>query len=184
MQKISIKTMITLISFSSLGLGFLGPVYSVFIVKNFQASLFHAGVLSAIFLLTSALFKMPAGRLVDKYGNWKILFIGLIGCGLSSLSYIFAFDIIHLYIIEFIYGISFAFQRPALLALMAVVSDKPSRGLLLGIFDSVDDIAGAVAAIVSGAVVSSLGFNTLFFMCFFCYLLSGLFILKARQKIN
>ena len=113
--------MITLISFSSLGLGFLGPVYSIFIVKNFQASLFHAGVLSAIFLLTSALFKMPAGRLVDKYGKWQILFIGLIGCGVSSLFYIFAFDIFHLYLIEFIYGISFAFQRPALLALMAVL---------------------------------------------------------------
>jgi DHA1 family multidrug resistance protein-like MFS transporter len=184
MQKISIKTMITLISFSSLGLGFLGPVYSIFVVKNFQASLFHAGLLSAIFLLTSALFKMPAGKLVDKYGKWKILFIGLIGCGVSSLFYIFAFDILHLYVIEFIYGVSFAFQRPALLALMAVVSNKPSRGMLLGVFDSVDDISGAFAAVVSGAVVSSLGFNTLFIICFTCYIISGLFILKTRQKIN
>jgi len=176
--------MITLISFSSLGLGFLGPVYSIFIVKNFSAPLLHAGILSAIFLLTSAIFKMPAGKLVDKHGKWKILFIGLIGCGISSLSYIFAFDIIHLYAIEFIYGISFAFQRPALLTLMAVVSNKPSRGMLLGIFDSVDDISGAFAAIVSGAVVSSLGFDMLFFLCFFCYFISGLFILKARQKIQ
>ena len=184
MQNISIKTMITLISFSSLGLGFLGPVYSIFIVRNFSASLLHAGILSAIFLLTSAIFKTPAGRLVDKYGKWKILFIGLIGCGVSSLFYIFAFDILHLYAIEFIYGISFAFQRPALLALMAVVSNKPSRGMLLGIFDSVDDISGAFAAVVSGAVVTSLGFNMLFLICFFCYLVSGLFILKTRQKIN
>jgi MFS family permease len=184
LQKISIKTMITLISFSSLGLGFLGPVYSIFIVKNFSASLFHVGILSAIFLLTSAIFKVPAGKLVDKHGKWKILFIGLIGCGISSLSYIFAFDIIHLYAIEFIYGISFAFQRPALLALMAVVSNKPSRGMLLGIFDSVDDISGAFAAVVSGAVVSSLGFDMLFFLCFFCYFISGLFILKTRQKIH
>jgi MFS family permease len=184
MQKLSVKNMITLISFSSLGLGFLGPVYSIFVVKNFSASLFHAGILSAIFLLTSAIFKTPAGRLVDKYGNWKILFIGLIGCGVSSLSYIFAFNIIHLYAIEFIYGISFAFQRPALLALMAVVSNKPSRGMLLGIFDSVDDISGALAAVVSGAVVSSLGFEMLFSLCFFCYLISGLFILKSRDKIN
>ena len=176
--------MITLISFSSLGLGFLGPVYSIFIVRNFQASLFHAGLLSAIFLLTSAIFKMPAGKMVDKHGKWKILFIGLIGCGVSSLAYIFAFDIMHLYVIEFIYGISFAFQRPALLALMAIVSNKPSRGMLLGVFDSVDDISGAFAAVVSGAVVSSLGFNMLSFLCFSCYLISGLFILKTRQKIN
>ena len=183
-QKISIKTMITLISFSSLGLGFLGPVYSIFIVRNFSSSLFHAGVLSAIFLLTSAIFKMPAGKLVDNYGKWKILLIGLIGCGISSLSYIFAFDLIHLYIIEFIYGISFAFQRPALLTLMAVVSNKSSRGMLLGVFDSVDDISGAFAAVVSGVVVSSLGFDMLFFLCFLCYFISALFIVKSREIIN
>jgi len=176
--------MITLISFSSLGLGFLGPVYSIFVVKNFQASLFHAGVLSAIFLITSATFKMPAGKMVDKYGKWKILFIGLIGCAISSISYIFAFDLIHLYIIEFCFGIAFGFQRPALLALMAVVSNKPSRGLLMGMFDSADDISGAVAAVVSGAVVTSLGFEMLFLLCFLCYILSGIFILKARKKIN
>jgi MFS family permease len=176
--------MSTLISFSSLGLGFLGPVYSIFVVKNFEASLFHAGVLSSVFLLTSAIFKMPAGKLVDKYGKWKILFIGLIGCAVSCLSYIFAFDIIHLYIIEFAYGVAFAFQRPALLALMASVSDKPSRGMLMGIFDSVDDIAGAFAAVISGIIVTTLGFNALFLTCFTCYFLSGIFILKTRQKIN
>jgi hypothetical protein len=67
---------------------------------------------------------------------------------------------------------------------MAVVSNKPSRGMLLGVFDSVDDISGAFAAVVSGAVVSTLGFNMLFFICFFCYFLSGLFILKSRATIN
>ena len=184
MPKLSIKTIITVISFSSLGLGFLGPVYSIFVVRNFSASLFHAGVLSAIFLLTSAVFKMPAGKLVDKHGKWKILFIGLLGCGVSSLCYIFAFDLIHLYIIEFFYGVSFGFQRPALLALMAIVSNKPSCGLLMGVFDSVDDISGAFAALVSGAVVSSLGFKTIFLLCFTCYVISALFIMKTRKKIN
>lgn len=176
--------MATVISFSSLGLGFLGPVYSIFVVKNFSASLFHAGLLSAIFLLISAVFKMPAGKLVDKHGKWKILFVGLLGCGISSLCYIFAFDLIHLYLIEFVYGLSFGFQRPALLSLMAVVSNKPSRGLLMGVFDSVDDISGAFAAIASGAVVTSLGFEALFLLCFTCYILSALFIVKTRQKIN
>jgi MFS family permease len=176
--------MLTLISFTSLGIGFLGPVYSIFVIRNFSASFFHAGILSAVFLLTSAIFKMPAGKLVDTHGKWKILFLGIVGCAISSLSYIFAFDLIHLYIIELVYGISFAFQRPALLALMAVTSDKPSRGMLLGVFDSIDDISGAFAAVVSGIVVTSLGFEALFFLCFSCYLLSGVFIFKSRQKIN
>jgi MFS family permease len=176
--------MVTLISFSSLGIGFLGPVYSIFVIRRFSVSFLHVGILSAVFLLTSAGFKMPAGKLVDKYGKWKILFIGIVGCGLSSLSYIFALDIMHLYIIEFIYGISFAFQRPALLTLMAIISDKPSRGLILGIFDSFDDLSGALAALLSGIVVSSLGFESLFFLCFFCYAASGVFILRSRAQIN
>lgn len=176
--------MVTIISFSSLGIGFLGPAYSMFVVRRFSASFLHAGILSAIFWLVSAGFKIPAGRLVDVHGRWKVLFAGVIGCALCSLSYIFAFDLIHLYLIEILFGISFALQRPALLALMVITSGKLNRGLRLGILDSTDDIAGAFATLLSGIVVSSLGFEPLFLMCFSCYLTSGLFILKSRMEID
>jgi len=184
LQKSSIRMMVTVISFTSLGIGFLGPAYSMFVVRRFSASLLHAGILSAIFLSISAFFKMPAGRLVDLYGRWKVLFAGVIGCALSSLSYIFASELIHLYLIEFFFGISFALQRPALLALMMVMSGKLNRGLRLGIFDSTDDFAGAFAALLSGIVVSSLGFEPLFLLCFSCYSISGLFILNSRTEIG
>ena len=184
MQKSSIKMMVTVVSFSSLGIGLLGPAYSMFVVRRFSASFLHAGILSAIFWSVSAGFKIPAGKLVDVHGRWKVLFAGVVGCALSSLSYIFASELIHLYLIEFFFGISFALQRPALLALMVVASGKLDRGLRLGIFDSTDDIAGAFAAILSGIVVSSLGFEPLFLMCFSCYSLSGLFVLRSRMEIG
>lgn len=176
--------MVTISALVSLGVGFLGPVYSIFVIRRFSASFVHVGVLSAVFGLVAAVFKMPAGRLVDLYGREKVLFVGVMGGAICSLSYIFAFDLSHLYIIEFLFGLSYALQSPALLALMMAMSGKNDRGLFLGIFDSAYDMAGAFAALLSGIVVSRFGFEPLFLMCSGCHVMTGFFVLKSRAEIG
>jgi len=181
MRKSPILFMITLSILSSLGVGLLGPIYPIFVVNHFSASLVDVGVLSAVFSLVAALFKAPAGRLSDLYEREKIFFAGIMMGSICSLSYIFAFDLIHLFIIEFFFGISFALQRPALLALMTDMSDKDKRGLFLGMFESVYDIAWAVAALLSGIIVSMFGFELLFFMCSGFQASTGFFVLKSAK---
>ena len=181
MRRSSILFMITLSTLSSLGVGLLGPVYPIFVVNRFSASLADVGVLAAVFGLVAAVFKPPAGRLVDLYGKEKVFFAGVMVGATCSLSYFFAFDLAQLYIIEFLFGVSYALQGPSLLSWMMDISDKDKRGLFLGMFESVYDIAGAIAALLSVIIVSRFGFEPLFFMCSGCQATTGFFILKSRK---
>ncbi len=180
MQRLSIIFMVTVSALVSLGVGLLGPVYTIFVVDRFSASLVDVGVLSAVFGFVAAVFKVPSGRLVDLYGKEKVLFVGLVPGAICSLSYVLAFDLYYLYIIEFLFGVSYALQSSSLLALTMTTSSKDNRGLLLGVFDSAYDVAGAVAAILSGIIVSRFGFEPLFLACSGFHAITGFFILIRK----
>jgi len=181
MKKSSILFMITVSTLSSLGVGLLGPVYSIFVVNRFSASLVDVGVLVAIYGLVAAIFKTPAGRLTDLYETEKVFFAGVMVGAACSLSYILVFDLTQLYVIEFFFGISHALQRPALLSLIMDMSDRDKRGLHLGMFESISDVAGAVAALLSVTIASMFGFEPLFFICSACQATTGFFVLKSRN---
>jgi len=173
--------MITLSILSSLGVGLFGPIYPIFVVERFSASLEDVGLLVAVFGLVAAVFKAPAGRLIDLYGKEKVFFAGVIVGAICSLTYIFAFELTQLYIIEFFFGVSYAMKSPSLLTLMMEISDKGKRGLFLGIFESVYDVVGAVAALLSVIIVSRYGFDTLLFICSWCEAMAGFFVLKSKK---
>jgi MFS family permease len=160
----------------------LGPVYPIFVVNRFSASFIDLGILYAIFCLTAAIFKAVAGKLVDVYGNKRVFFAGVMVGAACSLSYIFAFDLMQLYLIEFFFGISYALQRPSILTLLVDLSDKNKRGLFLGMFESIYDIAEAAAAILATVIATKIGFEPLFFICSGCQATTGIFILKSAGK--
>jgi MFS family permease len=139
------------------------------------------GLLYAVFCLVAALFKVVAGRLSDVYGKERIFFAGVIMGALCSLSYIYVPNIVSLYIIEFFFGISYALQRPSLLALIVDLGDKKKRGTVLGMFESIYDITEAAAALLSTVIATKIGFETLFFICSGCQATTGIFILKYKR---
>ncbi|MGB9676789.1 MAG: MFS transporter [Candidatus Bathyarchaeales archaeon] len=174
--------LLTLSTLYSLGVGLLGPVYPIFVVNRFSASVMDIGVLYAIFCFTAAIFKAVAGKFVDVYGKEKVFFAGVMVGAACSLSYIFAFDLTQLYLIEFFFGISYALQRPSILTLLVEFSDKNKRGLFLGMFESVYDIAEAAAALLSTLIATKIGFEPLFFICSGCQATTGIFVLKSAGK--
>ncbi|MEM2127208.1 MAG: MFS transporter [Candidatus Bathyarchaeia archaeon] len=184
MRSKQVVSLILLGTLSSFGVGLLGPIYPIFVVDRFSASLIDLGTLYTILCLTVAIFKVPAGRLVDKYGKVRIFFIGVLLSALASLSYIFASEISHLYIIEFTFGLSAALQRPSLLSLMADVGGEGKRGMLFGLFESSYDIAEALAALLAAFIVSRLGFESLFIICSGCQATSGLLMLKSGRRLG
>ncbi|MEM3577648.1 MAG: MFS transporter [Candidatus Bathyarchaeia archaeon] len=182
MRKSSILFVTTLSTLSTLGVGLLGPVYPIFIINRFSASAVDLGVLYAIFCFTTAIFKVLSGKLVDSLGKSQVFFVGVAIGAVCSLSYIFAVDIIQLYLIEFFYGLSYALQRPALLTLMFDASNTCNRGFFLGMFESIYDLTEAFAAVFSVIIVSKFGFEPLFLMCSGCQATTGILILKAENK--
>ncbi|MCS7095756.1 MAG: MFS transporter [Candidatus Bathyarchaeota archaeon] len=178
----SLALIITLSTLYSLGVGLLGPIYPVFVVNRFSASYVDLGILYAIFCLMAAVFKAPAGKLADLYGKEKIFMLGVIMGAACSLSYVYVSSLIHLYALEFLFGISHALQRPSILAMMVDLSDNGKRGFILGMFESVYDLTEAAAALLSTLIVAQVGFEALFYICSGCQATTGIFMLKCRER--
>ena len=167
---------------SSLCVGLVGPIYPIYVLKRFSATIIDTGILYAIFCVVAAAFKAPAGRLVDVHGKTRVFLIGVVIGVVCTIGYVVATRVFQLYLIEFLSGLSYALQRPALLALMADLSTRKNRGFFMGLFDSTYDIAEAVAAVLSVFIVSQYGFEALFFMCSGCQAASGLLVLKSGGR--
>jgi MFS family permease len=165
----------------SLGIGLLGPIYPIFVVNRFSASVLDIGLLYAVFCFVAAIFKIAAGRLADMYGKERIFFVGVMMGALCSLGYVYVSSLSQLYVVEFFFGVSHALQRPSLLALMVDLSSKKRRGTVLGMFESIYDITEAAAALLATIIASKIGFETLFFICSGCQATTGFFILKYKR---
>ncbi|MEM3641099.1 MAG: MFS transporter, partial [Candidatus Bathyarchaeia archaeon] len=98
------------------------------------------------------------------------------------LSYVFAFNLMQLYIIEFLSGFSYALQRPSFIILVVNISDKSKRGLFFGVTESIYDFATAIGALLSTAIVSALGFEPLFLTSFGCQAATGFFMVKSKLE--
>jgi len=176
----SLMLALALSTLYSLGVGLLGPIYPIFVVNRFSATIMDVGLLYALFCGVAALFKIVAGKLSDSYGKERIFSVGVLMGAMCSLSYIYVPNITGLYIIEFLFGISYALQRPSLLALIVDLGEKRS-GTVLGIFESIYDITEAVAALLATFIATKIGFETLFYICSGCQATTGIFILKYKR---
>ena len=84
--------------------------------------------------------------------------------------------------LEILNGVAYALQRPAFLVLLTDVTSSKKRGRQMGMFDSVDDLAGAVSSLVSVLIVASFGFQFLFYLCSGFQATSGLIVLTSRKR--
>ncbi len=66
-----------------------------------------------------------------------------------------------------------------MLSFVIDASEKDKRGLFLGTFESVYDIAEAIAAIASTIIVSQVGFEPLFLISSSCQITTGFFVLSS-----
>jgi len=180
MRREEVLFMVTISTLSSLGVGLLGSIYTIFILNRFPASTLDIGFLLTVFGISSAIFKIVAGKMIDIYGKKIVFLTGVLLGALSSLAYIFAYDLTHLYLIELFSGISYALQDPARLTLIVEMGGRKRRGFVMGISESAYDIAGSVAAFIAALIVTKAGFEMVFIMCSGCQILTGLMVLKMR----
>ncbi|MEM1673253.1 MAG: MFS transporter [Candidatus Bathyarchaeia archaeon] len=174
--------MITLSFLSSLAMGLLAPIYPLFILNRFSVSVIDIGFLFTVFGFTSALFKVIAGKMVDVYGKERIFLAGVLIGAICSIAYIFASNIIQLYLLEFLFGVSYALEDPARLAMIAELGGRKRRGLMFGISESAYEIAGSIAALIATIIVSNFGFETVFIACSGCQIVSGFVIIGTLSK--
>jgi MFS family permease len=130
--------------------------------REFHASAVSMGWVVSSFILSSAIFLMPFGRLGDIIGRKRIFTIGISLFTLSALLIIFSRDIISLIVLRIIQGFSSAMIFGTSLAIISSVFNVGERGRAMGINITATYLGLSTGPIIGGLLTQYLGWRSIF----------------------
>lgn len=114
------------------------------------------------YLITLGSLILVAGSLSDAFGRIRILRIGLVLFGLSSVAIAAAPDPLFLIVARGVQGVAGALLVPSSLALITSTFDGKARGRAIGIWTGLTSVAMIIGPLVGGAFVDLLSWRLAF----------------------
>jgi len=166
------------------GFGLISPILAIFIKDNLVGgTIFTAGIASAIFLITHSILQILfAYKFNPKDRIWMLIF-GTFLIAIVPFGYIFAKNMHHLYVVQFIYGIGAAFAYPSWSSLFTSNLEKGKRGFQWSIYSSTVGIGSAIAAAAGAWLAEKINFEIVFLITGFLSILGLLILFKLEKKI-
>jgi EmrB/QacA subfamily drug resistance transporter len=149
--------------------------------KDLNASAIGLGWVISSFILSSAIFLLPFGRLADIIGRKKVFSTGILLFTISTFLIIFSWNLTSLIVLRIIQGISGAMIFGTSLAIITSVFPAGERGRAIGI-----NITAVYLGLTAGPVIG--GFLTHYFgwRSIFAFLvpfgIASLILIKAKIK--
>ena len=171
------------------GFGLIAPIFAVFITDSIKGGTLEVvGIAMAIYLLAKSLGQIPAASIIDRIkgelDDYWVLLIGSILFSLIPLFYLVVDTPIHLYIVQFFYGLATAVTLPTWYALFTRHIDKEHEGIEWGVYQTLVDLGSAGAASLGGFLAARLGFDYLFVLVSIISLIGSLFIVGVYKSMN
>ncbi|MFD0712590.1 MFS transporter [Paenibacillus sp. GCM10027626] len=146
-------TLLALVSLGTFSVMILEPLLTVYVMKlgvqQGEASLKSGIIFSAVGIAT--LLAAPRwGKIGNKIGFSKVLFIGLLGGGIGNLLQFFVTHYVQFGILRFVYGLFFAGVYPSLNALIVKMTDPSFRGRAFSLNQSATQLATMLGPIIGG----------------------------------
>jgi EmrB/QacA subfamily drug resistance transporter len=133
------------------------------------------------FLLSSAAFLLPFGRLADLFGRKKIFLIGMFFLAAASLGCALAPSLIFLVIFRILQGIASAMIFSTAMAILTSVVPPQSRGKALGLNSAATYIGLSSGPVLGGLITSALSWRGIFY---FNFLLAAIVIVLTLWKLK
>lgn len=130
--------------------------------REFNASAIQLGWIPSSFILSSAIFLLPFGRLADIIGRKKIFTAGIMLFTFSTFLIIFSWDIRSLIILRMVQGISGAMIFGTSLAILTSVFGPGERGRAMGINITAVYTGLSGGPIIGGLLTQYLGWRSIF----------------------
>lgn len=168
------------------GFGLIEPILAIFIKDNlYGGQIYAAGVASMLFLLTKSCIQLPFSRYVDKQTHSvRWLIIGSACIALVPFCYIFATNVVHVYLAEILYGIGSGLAYPTWLGLWSTHLDRHHESFEWSLYSTLTGIGTAAAAAIGATLVQLVGFKPTFLVVGLLSLVGCfiLFMLNVKER--
>ncbi|NCC72891.1 MAG: MFS transporter [Sphingobacteriia bacterium] len=181
------KTMLLVVTMASHFFNpFMGAAVNVALKKigeDFSMSAVGLSWITMSYLLASAIFLVPWGKLGDTWGRTKMFLLGNIFFSVTTLLCGFATSAAMLITLRFLQGIASAMMVSTIMALIITAFPPNQRGRVIGLNVSSVYIGSALAPAIGGFLTDSLTWRSIFFINAGTSILISLFIIwKFRQE--
>ncbi|WP_003543089.1 MFS transporter [Desulfotomaculum nigrificans] len=151
--------------------------------KEFHGNTFLLSWVATSYILASAAFLVPFGRLADIVGRKKIFLLGIIAFGLSAVLCGLAWSIESLIAFRVLQGIGSAMIFGTGMAILTSVFPPQERGKVLGINAATVYTGLSLGPVLGGAMNHNLGWPSIFYLTAFIAFAVLLFtVLKLRGE--
>lgn len=134
------------------------------IARDFSMSAVESSWVAMSFLLSSAMFLLPFGKIGDLYGRKKIFLTGNIIFTITSLLCAFSVNTLMLIVFRFAQGIGGAMIMSTGIAIVTSVFPPQKRGKMLGFIVASVYLGLTAAPVIGGILTQHLGWHSLFFV--------------------
>ena len=142
--------------------GLFGPIYAVF-VDQIGGDLLTAGGAYGLYSISAGLLIFLISRWEDRVKHQeKLVVVGYILSCMGFLGYLLIKAPIHLFIVQIILGLGEAIVTPAYDSLYSRHLDKGRFASEWGLWESMNYVITAIAAVVGGFLANVFGFKILF----------------------
>ncbi len=117
-----------------------------------------------VYLLGLAVFLILGGKIGDRFGRRRLYLIGVVAFAVTSVAIGLVGSAEGVIIFRALQGASAAMLMPQTLALLRATFPREKFGMAVGAWGGVSSVAIAAGPIVGGALVATLGWESIFFV--------------------
>jgi MFS family permease len=159
------KSVLIVTTFAAFLAPFLGSAVNLAlpsIGKELHANAISLGWVISSYILSTAIFLMPFGRLGDIIGRKKVFSFGILLFSVSTLLIVFSGNITVLIILRIIEGLSSAMIFGTSLAIISSVFQQGERGRAMGINITSTYLGLSCGPVIGGILTQYLGWRSIF----------------------
>lgn len=152
------------------------------IEKEFEIDAIFLSWITTAFLLSTAMFLVPMGKLGDIKGRKRFFVLGLVIFTISSLLCSLAFSGTSLVVFRFLQGLGSAMIASTAVAMLTSAYPPQERGKVLGINTSAVYVGLSLGPILGGFITQNFGWRILFLFPLFVAFFTIFSILNVKQE--
>jgi len=170
------------------GLGFVSPIFAIFIANNIQGGDVRvAGFAASVYWIILSIVLIPFGRYLDKKHGEKddlyFIVIGNILAAFAIFGYVFSSLPWHIYFLQAIYGIGMGMNIPGYTAIFTRHIDKGKEAFSWSTRAAFIGIGAGITGSLGGIIAYRFGFETLFIGVGIFLLLSASLPLLIKKEL-